>query len=1261
FEAQAARTPEAVAVVFEAESLSYGALNARANRLAHHLRGLGVGPEVRVAVCVERSLEMVVGLLGILKAGGAYVPLDPAYPAERLAYMLADSGAPVLLTQEELRGALPVPEGMRVLTVAEAGSGSGENRESGATARSLAYLIYTSGSTGVPKGVAIEHESAVALLSWAAGVYSAEELSGVLASTSISFDLSVFELFLPLSRGGRVIVVENALAVADSPAAGEVRLINTVPSAIAALLKSGRIPAGVTTVNLAGEPLKAELVDALYARGGIERVYDLYGPSEDTTYSTYTLREAGGAATIGSAISNTQAYVADRGLQAVPVGVPGELYLGGSGLARGYLGRADLTGERFVPDPFGGKAGGRLYRTGDRARWRTDGRLEYLGRLDAQVKVRGFRIELGEVEAALRRAPGVAECVVVAREDEPGERRLVAYVVGGAEAEELRVHLRRSLPEYMVPGAFVGLERLPLTPNGKLDRKALPAPEYGGAGEAYVAPRTEVEEVLAGIWAEVLGAERVGVGENFFDLGGHSLLATRVVARAQAALGTEIPLRALFEAPTVAGLAGRVEAALREGAGVQAPPIVPVPRDGSPLPLSFAQARLWFIDRLEPGSAAYNMAFPLRLRGALDARALAGALTGLARRHESLRTVFAAEDGEPVQVVLPAAPVPLPLVDLGALPKGAREAEARRLAAEDAARPFDLARGPLLRTTLVRAGEGEHALLVCLHHVVSDGWSMGVFFRELSALYAGSRLPELPVQYADYADWQRAWLSDDVLRAQLGYWRERLAGMPPLLELPTDRPRPAVAGDRGGVVGLALSPGATQALRALARREGATLFTVLLAGFQALLSRYTGSADVPVGTAVAGRDRLETEGLIGFFVNTLVIRAELAAGTTGRALVAQARERVLEAHAHQDLPFERLVEELRVERTRAHAPLFQAMFTFDAAGGGEGARLGGVEVEALGARSGREKFDLTLGMGFDGERLAGGISYRAELWEGATIERMAGHLAALLEGLAREPERRVPELPLLDDAERARVLEEWNATEREQPAGVCVHDLFAAQARRTPDAVAVSWRGEATTYAELDRRSGRLVHALRRLGVGPETRVGVCLERTPELVVALLGVLRAGGAYVPLDPAYPRERLGYMVEDAQVSLVLTSGALTGVLPGGVRPLVLADAAAGEPDVVPESGVLPDNLSHVIFTSGSTGRPKGVMIRHSSTVVLLHWLRENVSDEERSSVLFSTSINFDVSVAEIFGTLCWGGKLVLVENALELATVEEPVV
>ncbi|HEU0079261.1 MAG TPA: amino acid adenylation domain-containing protein, partial [Longimicrobiaceae bacterium] len=798
FEAQAARTPGAVAVRFEEESLTYRELNERANRLAHHLRALGVGPEVRVGICLERSLEMVVSLLAVLKAGGAYVPLDSAYPVERLAFMLADSATSVLLTQEKLRGLLVVEPGVQVVVEeevrAEIAAESAENVESRVAPRNLAYLIYTSGSTGIPKGVAIEHESAVVMLAWAWGVYSDEELSGMLASTSICFDLSVYELFLPLVRGGRAVVVENALALARSAAAGEVRLINTVPSAIAALLKDGTIPAGVRTVNLAGEPLRAELVDALYARGGIERVYDLYGPSEDTTYSTFTLRCAGGPASIGTPISNTQAYVLDAGLRPLPVGVPGELYLGGRGGTRGYLGRPGLTAERYVPDPFSGEPGARMYRTGDRIRWKADGTLEYLGRLDDQVKVRGFRIELGEIEAVLRRHESVTDCVVVAREDVPGEKRLVAYVVGGVEADELREQVRRSLPEYMVPAAFVPLERLPLTANGKLDRKALPAPEGDAyAQRSYEAPLGEVEAALAEIWAEVLGVGRVGRWDHYFELGGHSLLAIKLIERMRR-VGLYTDVRALFTTPVLAELALAVGRAslevevpangIPEGCGSLTPEMLPL--------VELSQAEIDRIVAGVPGGAAnvqdiYPLAplqegihfhhllsqegdpYLLSSVTEFDTRArleqYLAALQAVIDRHDVQRTAVAWEGlREPVQVVWRHAPLPVAEVELDA---GAGAAEQPLWRRYDPRRyRMDLGRAPLLRACIAEdRARGRWLLLMLTHHLTSDHESLEVLQEELSAHLRDmeSELPA-PLPFRDY-----------VARARLGVSREEPA------------------------------------------------------------------------------------------------------------------------------------------------------------------------------------------------------------------------------------------------------------------------------------------------------------------------------------------------------------------------------------------------------------------------------------------------------------------------------------------------------
>ncbi|HLL47758.1 MAG TPA: amino acid adenylation domain-containing protein, partial [Longimicrobiaceae bacterium] len=758
----------------------------------------------------------------------------------------------------------------------------------------------------------------------------------------------------------------------------------------------------------------------------------------------------------------------------------------------------------------------------------------------------------------------------------------------------------------------------------------------------------------------------MGVEDDFFALGGHSLLAARVVSRVREALGVELPLPAVFAAPTVAGLARRVEALLGEEAGGQAPPLARVPRDDGPLPLSFAQQRLWFIDRLEPGSVAYNLPYAIRVRGPLDPGALGRALTDVARRHEALRTRFPERGGEPVQRIEPARPVPLPLVDVAGLGGAAGEEELARLAAREARRPFDLAAGPLLRAAAVRLGTDDAAVLLTMHHVVSDGWSLGILVRELSALYAGhargedARLPELPVQYADFAVWQRAWLSGAVLERQLAFWREELRGAPPLLELPADQPRPAVMGDGGGRVDFRVDAETAAGVRALARREGATPFMALLAAWQLLLARWSGQEDVVVGTPVAGRSRLETEGLIGFFVNTLALRGDVSGEPTFSELLRRVRGRTLTAYAHQDLPFEKLVEELGTERSRAHAPLFQVVFALQTAV--PEPRLGGAEVEMLGTGSVSAKFDLSLGLADDAAGgLAGGLEYAAALRDPATAVRMVEQYAVLLAGIVADPAARATAIPLMGAAERRRVLAEGNGPERGVP-DECVHELVARQAERTPDAPALWFRGATLTYAELDRRANRLAHHLRGRGVGPEARVGVCLERTPELVVALLAVLGAGGAYVPLDPAYPRARLRAMIEDAGAGLVLTSTALAGVLPDGAAALALDTLRLdGEPDTAPASGVGPENLSHVVFTSGSTGRPKGVMIRHSSTAALLHWLRETITDEERASVLFSTSISFDVSVAELFGTLAWGGKLVMVENALELATVAEAVV
>ncbi|HET7460394.1 MAG TPA: amino acid adenylation domain-containing protein [Longimicrobium sp.] len=1262
FEAQVERTPGAVALVYENEEVTYAELNARANRLAHHLGGLGVGPEARVALCVERGIEMVVAVLAVLKAGGAYVPLDPEYPEERLVYMLRDSAPVVLLTQRSLSGRFDgscVP--IEVLdgdASAWTGQPAANPRRGALTPQNLAYVIYTSGSTGRPKGVMNGHRGVINLLAWGERHWELGAGDAVLQRTSLSFDVSVRELFSPLLAGARLVIVRpggqrEVDYLVEVVRRREVSTMILTVSHMQAFLEHPGLEgcSSLRRIVLGGESIPVGMVAELRARLPGARLYHEYGPTE--TSVTATVRSCGAegeapGASIGGPISNARVYLLDARGAPVPVGVAGELYVGGAGVARGYLGRPALTAERFVPDPFGAEPGERLYRTGDLGRWLPDGTIEFLGRVDTQVKVRGYRIEPGEIEARLLEREGVSEAVVVAHQDEAGNRRLVAYVVGGVEAESLREHLRQKLPDYMVPAAFVPLERLPLTPSGKLDRRALPAPELARAEERYVAPRTLVEEVLAEIWAEMLRLERVGVTESFFELGGHSLLATRVVSRVRQVFGVEVPLRALFEGPTVAELAERVEEIRRAGAPAL-PPVVPAERTGA-LPLSFAQERLWFIDRLEPGSAVYNLPVARRLEGALDQAALERALGEIVRRHEALRTVFAEADGSPVQVIAPFGGFALPVEDLSGLAEADREAAVRRRAGEEAARPFDLSAGPLFRAALLRLGEEDHLLLLSMHHVVSDGWSMGVLFRELSALYAAYRegrespLPELAVQYADYAVWQRGQLAGEVLDRQLAYWRERLSGAPELLELPTDRPRPAVQTYRGATVPVELPPELLERLQALGRREGATLYMTLLAAFQVLLGKYAGSEDVVVGSPIAGRTRGEVEELIGFFVNTLVLRTDLSGDPSFRELLGRVREATLDAYAHQELPFEKLVVELQPERSLSHSPLFQALFALQNAAIGGGA-LPGLKVGGIGAGVESAKFDLSLTLAATPQGLRGGLNYSTDLFERASVERMLGHLERVLEQVAADADVRLSRLDLLGGAERARVLEEWNRTERES-SDPPAHALFAEWARRAPEAVALLHGTEAVTYGALDRRAAVLARQLRDVGVGPETPVGLCMERTPELLVGVLGIWKAGGAYVPLDPGYPAERLGWIIADAALPVVVATGDTAGVLPEHGATLVRVDQLP-ETEAAPEVPASDTGLAYVIYTSGSTGKPKGVLVQHGSLSNLLAATREAFGVGEGDVMPALASYAFDIWLFEALLPLTSGGAVRLV--------------
>jgi len=1278
FERQVERTPGADAVTFGGERLTYGELNARANRLAHHLRSLGVGPDVRVAICVDRSLEMVVAVVAVLKAGGGYVPLDPAYPEERLAFMLADSAPAAVLTQRSLRDRVGAA-GVAVLELDDASPWAGRPDTNpplgGLRPGHLAYVIYTSGSTGRPKGVLVPHRNVARLFAATDRWFGFGEGDVWTLFHSFAFDFSVWEIWGALLHGGRLVVVPGE--VTRSPEAFHrlvcdegVTVLNQTPSAFQPFIHAASTEDAEHSLRLVifgGEALDVAMLRPWFERNGDEspRVVNMYGITETTVHVTYrplawddvhrAEAERGGASPIGQRIPDLGAYLLDASGEPVPVGVPGELYVGGAGVARGYLGRPGLTAERFVADPFGGEPGARLYRTGDLGRWRPDGTLEFLGRVDRQVKVRGFRIELGEIEARLAEHPGVREAVVLAREDAPGEKRLVAYLLGdeAAGADLLRAHLGETLPAYMVPAAYVRVERWPLTPNGKLDRKALPAPEGEAfAAQEYEAPAGETEQALAEIWAEVLGLERVGRWDDFFELGGHSLLAVQVISRVQQVLEVEIELGQLFTWPVLRDLARELETAAR----AELPPIEPAPRDGA-IPLSFAQARLWFLEQLGNLGSTYNIRRRKRLRGDLDRGALVRALDAIVARHEALRTVFGESGGVPEQRIAPVDAV-FHLVehDLRGVP-GA-DAELGRLMVAEARTPFDLERGPLIRGRLVQMADDDHVLLVTMHHIVSDAWSTGLFFSELSTLYAAYRegreagLPALPVQYADYAVWQREWVEGDVLREQAEYWTRTLSGAPELLELPTDHPRPAQMDHAGARFTVRLDAELTAGLKALGRRHGTTLFMTLLAGWATVLSRLSGQADVVIGTPTAGRGRREIEELIGFFVHTLAMRVDLSGAPTAAELLGQVKKRVLEAQHHQDIPFEQVVERVDPARSLAHHPLFQVTLTWQNTPRGERLDVPGLAGEELeGPAQTTAKFDLSLSLSERNGRIRGSVTYATALFERDTVERYVAYLRRVLEGMVADDGVPVERLPLMPASERARLVEEWNRTGAPYPDASCVHHLFEAQVERAPHAEALVFEGERLGYGELNARANRLAHHLRSLGVGPDVRVAICVERSLEMVVGMLAVLKAGGGYVALAPDYPAERLAYMLADSAPAAVLTQAALRDRVGRVDVPVLELDAAspawADRSAANPERGALaPDHLAYVTYTSGSTGRPKGVMNPHRASVNRLAWMQERHRLEPGEGVLQNSSFGFDASVFEILWPLAAGGRVVL---------------
>ncbi len=1287
FAGQVARVPGAVAVVGEGVSVSFAELDARANRLARYLAGQGVGVESLVGLCLPRGIEAVVAVLAVWKAGAAYVPIDPGYPAERIGFMLADSGVALTLTTEEVLDDLPAGRNRFValdstLVEMQLAAASGEAPEVMVEPQSLAYVIYTSGSTGRPKGVGVTHGGLANYVMWAADTYHMSGGGGAPLHSSLAFDLTVTSVLVPLVSGSAVVVSEagGAEGLAElirEP--GGFGLVKAVPAHLPLLtemLDDAQVASSACTWVVGGEALPGGVVRDWLSRAPGSVVVNEYGPTETVVgccvFEISAGQVVGESVPIGRPIANTRLYVLDEFLQPVAPGVAGELYVAGVQLARGYVRRPGLTAERFAANPF--EPGGRMYRTGDVARWTTDGLLEYLGRADEQVKVRGYRIEPGEVQAVVAAHPQVAQVAVVAREDVPGDTRLVAYIVptdlDDTEPElptQIMQFAATRLPEHMVPSAVVVLDALPLTANGKLDRKALPAPDASVSAGSGRGPATLQEEILCAAFAQVLGLDQVGVDESFFALGGHSLLAVRLVSRIRAALGVELEMAALFEAPTVAGLAARIT-----GAVTARKALAPMERPER-TPLSFAQQRLWFVGQLDGPSSAYNVPMALRLSGGVDRDALGAALRDVIARHEVLRTVFPAADGEPYQRVIPVEDLAweLPLVEVAP-----EDLDGAVAAAADSA--FDLSAEVPFRAWLFSAAPDDQVLVVVMHHIASDGWSKRPLARDVSVAYAArceGRGPEwepLPVQYADYALWQRELLGDaadpdSVMAQQISYWRAALAGAPEELEFPADHRRPALASHRGHRVPVQIPAAVHARLRELAQAEGVTVFMLLQAASAVLLSKLGAGTDIPIGTANAGRTDVALDDVVGFFVNTLVLRTDLSGDPTFREVLGRVRETGLSAFAHQDVPFEKLVEELAPTRSLARHPLFQVMVTLennaDAVVDLPGLRTGtpgAVKADAPGQAA--AKFDLAVEVAeaFDTEGapagLRGSVVASADLFESATAARLAERWLRVLELLVVEPQTRLSAVDVLDAAERHQVLAEWNDTAA-QIVPATVPELFEAHVVSTPSAVAVIAGGHEVTYAELDARANRLAHRLIARGIGAESVVGLCLDRDAEMIVAILATWKAGAGYLPIDPEHPADRIAYMLADSGAALALTTEELLGGLPTGQLPVVVIDGPELRAELASASARAPEGTAHsadlayVIYTSGSTGRPKGVAVGHGGLANLVSVFGPLMGVGPGVRVLQFASFSFDASVLDVGVALGWGGALV-VASAVE---------
>ncbi|UNY98308.1 amino acid adenylation domain-containing protein [Zhouia spongiae] len=1270
FEEQSEKTPDNVAVVFEGDSLTYRELNERSNQLAYYLQSKGVKAESLVGICVERSLEMIVGLLGILKAGGAYVPIDPTYPEERISYMFKDTNCAIVLTQEQIE--LPKTNSEIIYLDSKwekIAKAPRTNIETGVKGDNLAYVIYTSGSTGKPKGVMNQHDGLVNRLNWAQEVYKLQKSDVVLQKTTYCFDVSVWELFWPIIVGSKLVIAKpnghkDTQYLIEIIRKESITTLHFVPSLLQVMIDTPEFSQCKSLKNIlcSGEVLPLELVKKFHRNFDIP-LHNLYGPTEAAIdVSSYVCEKVVNHRNIpiGRPVANTQLYILDQYLKPIPVGIPGELCIAGIQVARGYLNQPDLTRKKFIKDPFSKDPNSRLYKTGDLARYLPDGNIEFIGRLDDQVKIRGFRIELGEIESVLNQQDQVSSSVVLAKEDATGNKQLVGYVVPsqdvepsqGLKIDNLRDALSKTLPDYMVPSLFVSLEAIPLTSNGKIDKKALPDLQGNlQMTKEYVAPKTEIEFKLVSIWQGLLGVEKIGVHDDFFELGGHSLQATRIISKIRTEFNNELPLKVMFESRTVFELSRQIVA--NKNHGQQINPRVLNKWQGQ-IPLSYAQERLWFMDQYNHNSS-YNMPGAIRFLGELNKEVLEKVLFTIVNRHEILRTNFVTINDEPKQVIHEVPTCHVEIINLSHLSKEESNKQILDLLKEESQKTFDLANDSLIRFKIYSVDKDESVLFINKHHIISDGWSLSILINEITQLYEAfisgrpSPLKELPIQYGDYSIWQREYLEGELLQKQSKYWKGKLEGVS-ILELPTDKPRPKEQTFNGDRLPIHLNKDVTDKLNRLSRENDATLFMTLLSIFKILLHKYTGESDICVGSPIANRTREEVEGLIGLFVNTLALRSDVNTELSFNEFLGRVKQTTLEAYENQDLPFEKVVDMLEPERNLSYSPLFQVMMVLQNNPEGE-LKFSGLNVESVGIESTISKFEITLDFTETEKGLYGGIEYNTDLFDSDTIERMANHFKVLVEQLIENSQRQIKDIELLTSSERQQLLFDWNDTQVDYPKEKCIHQLFEEQSEKTPDNVAVVFEGDSLTYRELNERSNQLAYYLQSKGVKAESLVGICVERSLEMIVGLLGILKAGGAYVPIDPTYPEERISYMFKDTNCAIVLTQEQIE--LPKTNSEIIYLDSEwekiAKAPRTNIETGVKGDNLAYVIYTSGSTGKPKGVMVEHKS---VLRLVKNNKSiNLKTTTVLLSTgAVSFDATIFEYWGTLLNGGQLLLCPEA-----------